>query len=244
MATLDEVISQMSEEDYFGDPIQFVIDNDLRIISIPRKGVVAGVVGDKNVNRINFQMPRYYNGFDMSKFDTRINYVNANAVSNFYVVDDLMVENDTLFFTWLIDSDVVDYVGKVIFSVNMVTSDENGVIKQAFNTSNAGQLKVLDGVRSDKHITPEEQIDVLNKLEKEVTKYINATINDATQNAMAEAKKDIDIYVQNKHESLKGNVFFAAFKVVHGRLKMYSDPTIDKVNFRRTGSRLKYRLKI
>lgn len=57
MATLDEVISQMSEEDYFGDPIQFVIDNDLRIISIPRKGVVAGVVGDKNVNRINFQMP-------------------------------------------------------------------------------------------------------------------------------------------------------------------------------------------
>lgn len=244
MATLDEVISQMSEEDYFSDPIQFVIDNDLRIISIPRKGVVAGVVGDKNVNRINFQMPRYYNGFDMSKFDTRINYVNANAVSNFYVVDDLMVENDTLFFTWLIDSDVVDYVGKVIFSVNMVTSDENGVIKQAFNTSNAGQLKVLDGVRSDKHITPEEQIDVLNKLEKEVTKYINATINDATQNAMAEAKKDIDIYVQNKHESLKGNVFFAAFKVVRGRLKMYSDPTIDKVNFRRTGSRLKYRLKI
>lgn len=26
MATLDEVISQMSEEDYFSDPIQFVID--------------------------------------------------------------------------------------------------------------------------------------------------------------------------------------------------------------------------
>lgn len=62
-----------------------------------------------------------------------------------------------------------------------------------------------------------------------------------------QAKKEIEAYVQEKHESLKGDtgdVFFAAFKVVNGRLKMYSDPTVDKVNFGRTGSRLKYRLKI
>ena len=31
MATLDEVISQMSEEDYLHDPIQFIIDSDLII---------------------------------------------------------------------------------------------------------------------------------------------------------------------------------------------------------------------
>lgn len=62
-----------------------------------------------------------------------------------------------------------------------------------------------------------------------------------------QAKKDIDKYVQQKESTLKGetgNVFFAAFKVVNGRLKMYSDPTVDKVCFRRVGSRLKYRLKI
>lgn len=59
-------------------------------------------------------------------------------------------------------------------------------------------------------------------------------------------KKDIDKYVQQKELELKGdtgNVFFAAFKVVGGRLKMYSDPAVDKVCFRREGSRLKYRLK-
>lgn len=82
MATLDEVISKMSEEDYFSDSIQFIIDSDLRIVSIPDRGVVAGVVGDKNVNRINFQMPRYYNGFDMSKFTTKVNYINANSNIN------------------------------------------------------------------------------------------------------------------------------------------------------------------
>lgn len=63
----------------------------------------------------------------------------------------------------------------------------------------------------------------------------------------SKAKEDIDNYVRQKETELKGdtgNVNFAAFKVVKGRLKMYSDPTVDKVCFRRVGSRLKYRLKI
>ena len=61
-----------------------------------------------------------------------------------------------------------------------------------------------------------------------------------------DAKKEIDQYVSGKETELKGdagNVYFAAFKVVDGRLKMYSDPEIDKVRFVRIGSRLAYRLK-
>lgn len=60
-----------------------------------------------------------------------------------------------------------------------------------------------------------------------------------------DAKKHIDDYVSEKEQQLKGatgNVYFAAFKVVNGRLKMYSDPEIDKIRFVRIGSRLKYRL--
>lgn len=63
----------------------------------------------------------------------------------------------------------------------------------------------------------------------------------------SKAKEEIDNYVRQKETELKGdtgNVNFAAFKVVKGRLKMYSDPTVDKVCFRRVGSRLKYRLKL
>ena len=62
-----------------------------------------------------------------------------------------------------------------------------------------------------------------------------------------EGRKDIDAYIAQKKAELKGetgNVFFAAFRVVKGRLKMYSDPAVDKVCFRRSGSRLKYRLKM
>lgn len=62
-----------------------------------------------------------------------------------------------------------------------------------------------------------------------------------------DAKEHIDEYVKEKEESLKGetgNVYFASFRVVDGKLKMYSDPTIDKVRFRREGSRLKYKIEI
>lgn len=60
-----------------------------------------------------------------------------------------------------------------------------------------------------------------------------------------EGKKQIDDYVMEKESQLKGetgNVYFAGFAVVKGRLKMYSDPAVDKVRFHREGSRLKYRL--
>ena len=62
---------------------------------------------------------------------------------------------------------------------------------------------------------------------------------------VSESKKEIDNYVKEKEEALKGetgNVYFAAFKVVNGRLIMCSDPNVDKVCFHREGSRLKYRL--
>lgn len=190
MATLDEVISQMSEEDYFSDPIQFVIDNDLRIVSVPDRGVVAGVVGDKNVNRINFQMPRYYNGFDMSKFKTRINYVNAKGKPNYYAVTDLTIKDDLLIFSWLVDADVVAYVGTVSFSVNMVLTGDDGVTKQAFNTSNVEKLKALEGIQVDKHISYEEQVDLISKLEADLTKYISSGINQI-QDEGAKVKKSL-----------------------------------------------------
>ena len=62
---------------------------------------------------------------------------------------------------------------------------------------------------------------------------------------VTKGKEEIDNYVKQKEAELKGetgNVYFAGFAVVKGRLKMYSDPTVDKVRFRREGSRLKYRL--
>lgn len=77
--------------------------------------------------------------------------------------------------------------------------------------------------------------------------YANEAKNVAKEvpGRVKEGKRQIDDYVREKESQLKGemgNVYFAGFAVVKGRLKMYSDPTVDKVRFHREGSRLKYRL--
>ncbi len=147
MATVEEVLNSVSnEKDYLHDDIQFIIDENFRTITVPDEGVVLGVVGDKDVNRVNFMMPRYYNGLDMSTFVTRIMFINARGVKSFYTVTDVTVENDHLLFTWLVGEDVAVEAGNVEFSVNMQIKDTSA-LKQAFNTTIATGT-ILDSIEA------------------------------------------------------------------------------------------------
>ena len=47
---VDEVLSKMDTLDTNEEEIQYIIDENLRVISIPPLGVVLGVEGDKDVN--------------------------------------------------------------------------------------------------------------------------------------------------------------------------------------------------
>ena len=151
MATLNELLSEPGitdpANDYIHDDVQFIIDKDLRTVAVPDRGIVAGVVGDKDVNRINFQMDRYYNGFDMSTFTIRVNYINGNGIPQYYEVTDLTIEGDTIYFTWLVGSEATVAVGDIPFVVHMFKT-ENDVMKQSFYTSinNTRYLKILDTI--------------------------------------------------------------------------------------------------
>ena len=52
------------------------IDNDLRTINIPSDTRLLGVVGDKDVNTLEFEMPRRYKGLDLSEYEIQIRYKN------------------------------------------------------------------------------------------------------------------------------------------------------------------------
>ena len=169
--------------DYLQDEIQFRIDNDLRTIAIPADGVVLGVVGDKNVNHVNFQMPAWYNGFNMSLFQARINFIDASGNANYYTVTDMTVmtpegtevtgvpsENDIIYFTWLVDSYATGYVGSVRFNVRLTKHDTSvnpAVLSQAFNTQ-VNSCQVLEGIQLADEITQEQAEDLLFHLSSEL----------------------------------------------------------------------------
>lgn len=174
MSSLNEVLQSMDYQDYIHDDIQFIIDENLRTVAVPANGVVIGVLGDKNTNRVNFKMNRYYNGFDMSKFEFRINYSNANGDVNYYLVNDLTIEDDTLLFTWLVNSDAALYAGDIKFVVRLLRLD-GSVVLQAFNTA-VQTAKVLEGLVVDRYITPDKERDILSHLKSDVDKYVSTVI--------------------------------------------------------------------
>lgn len=170
MDNIDELLANAEEIDYLADDIQFLIDENLRTVTIPPDGVVLGVEGDKNSNRVNFQMPRYYNGFDMSEFTVRVNYVNANGDGGVYTVNDLEVRDDMILFTWLVDSDACAYVGVVRFLVRM-TITNGGELIQAFDTTIA-KANVLEGLPITTIIDEEDRFDIILHLMSQVDDYV------------------------------------------------------------------------
>lgn len=176
MASIEEALSNIDESEYVRDTIQFVIDENLRTIAVPQQGVIFGVVGDKNVNIAHFQMVRYYKGFDLSSFNVRIYYINANDEINYYPVTDMESTEDTLKFTWLIGSNIMAYVGDVFFAVHMFVENDTEK-KQVFNTTIASG-KVLNGIPDvEDYIDPDREEDLLTKLQNKLMKYMQEKID-------------------------------------------------------------------
>ena len=125
------------------------------------------------------------------------------------------------------------------FTVSVVASD--------MITANAVTIKLYEsGYRQGEIPEPPPSLyeQIMNYFD-ETKATTSGAAAEEVPGRVKEGKRQIDDYVREKESQLKGetgNVYFAGFAVVKGRLKMYSDPTVDKVRFRREGSRLKYRL--
>lgn len=175
MSTTDELLEEMLEdaEEYAtpvtDDDLQFWIDEHLRVISIPKNGAVAGVEGDKNVNKIKFGMNRYYHGFDMSTFSGRILYSNAKGNKNYYNITDMQASGNTITFSWLVDADAVQYMGKTAFVVYLFKI-QGSELRQKFYSTLAA-LKVLEGMEVDSAVPVEKQTDIIERMKEEISAY-------------------------------------------------------------------------
>ena len=94
-------------------PDYIVINDDLRTMTIPDSIKILGVESDDDVNKIPFQMPKEYCGFDLSQFSVRVNYMNANGDGDMYIADDVedlyiwFVVNIPYFVMWAIGIGIV-----------------------------------------------------------------------------------------------------------------------------------------
>ena len=177
----------------------FTIDDKLRTITIPNNGSVFGVSGDIEVNQVEFQMPRYCAGFDMTDFTGRVNYVNPNGDSNYYE-SEISGTDDTVSFIWLMKPDVTRYSGDVKFSVKLYKKQDGKLLKQ-FNTRSAVG-RVLEGFDVVDAITPEEQETLLHKIEAEIKEGVKAYIDQYAEDKVSEMTQGLPEAVNSLKEDL------------------------------------------
>ena len=157
MATADEILDQMESnpELYAADPEEIcIIDNDLRTITVPSGIQTVGVESDEDVRRLYFQMPKQYHEVDLSEFDIRINFMNANNQGDVYAVTDKQVTGDNITFSWLVGRNALAYRGNIRFVVCLKKVDAEGAVQQEFNTTVA-QLAVLEGLETTEAVVAE-----------------------------------------------------------------------------------------
>lgn len=141
-----------------------IIDNDLRTMSIPSDLTLLGVESDDDVKKIEFQMPKTYCGFDLSEFEVRVNYMNANGDGDLYIADDVTVSGDNLTFTWLVGRSACMYKGLTQFIVCLKKFDSNSVVVQEFNTT-VYSLPVLKGLETTE-IVEQQNPDIIEYILK------------------------------------------------------------------------------
>ena len=135
MANVDELLAVMSEPEE-PDKVILTVDENMRVVSVPTIAVVIGAEGDRNVNRVWFKMNRNYRGTDLARFVPKVNYRNADGEPFYYLPDDMLVDTDSLMFSWLISEQAARQTGIVTFSLCMQLVENEKVVKE-FNTTTA-----------------------------------------------------------------------------------------------------------
>lgn len=146
MATANELLAEVLPVDK-----TLIISNDLRTITIPPSVSNLGVEYDDDVLRLEFKMPRYVCGTDLSEFPIRINYINSKGESDVYTVSDAKVYSQYITFTWLVGPTATRYKGNTKFNVCLKTLNADGYVDREFNTTIA-TLPVLEGLEVDESV--------------------------------------------------------------------------------------------
>lgn len=145
-----------SIEEALGLNYKFKIDNDLRTISVP-KGAVFGVFNDRNVQVIDFEMPRYYHSIDLSTFQIRVNYIGGGQ-GDIYLVTDAVATSNKITFSWTVNIGAyLQNGGTVTFSVCLRKVNDQSEVTQEFNTT-IQTVSVLPGLEVEIDPADEETV--------------------------------------------------------------------------------------
>lgn len=175
-----------------------------RRVSVPERLKRIAVQFDHNIETVEFDCPRYWDGCDMSEMRVYINYRRADkAIGSYRAYDIVTDENDSsvMHFKWTITKNVTMAKGQISFLVCIKKADEEGNEENHWNSELCQDMYVSEGLESGEPIV-DQYPDVINQLEirnqamiEEITNQLLADRDAGLFNPTIEATKIAGGYV-------------------------------------------------
>lgn len=188
------------------------VDN-LKNITLDERQI--NITQETNSQYIPFQMPRFYDGFDLTTTTLMFHFVNKNGYEDYANPVNVYYSSDKIKFAWLVDKRVTAIDGKVKFEIQAVGVNSKGD-EYVWKTKPYEDLNVLKSLSGNGIIEPDnswvssfmtqitEQVglaqaaaqDAANSV-SEVEAYANAAAESAreAQSAVDSAKNELEVSV-------------------------------------------------
>lgn len=188
-------------DEYSDDKLSVVDENK----NITLADSQINLTQEKNSQYIPFEIPRFYDGFDLTTTELSIYWVNKNGMGSSAIPVDVYHSADKIRFAWLVDDDVTAISGKIKFEIQASGKNSKG-FNYLWKTKCNDGINVIQALEIKQFIEPDDawQESFIRNLSTQASKAENARIK------AEQAVKD----AQAISDSLRSDLRDAASEVI------------------------------
>lgn len=139
------------DNEYHDDKLSIVDENKNITLSADQ----INITQEKNSQYIPFEIPRYYDGFDLTTTELSIYWVNKLGNGGPAIPVDVYYNEDKIRFAWLVDDKVTALAGKIQFEIQASGTNSKGY-SYLWKTKSSDGINVLQALEIKGFIEPDE----------------------------------------------------------------------------------------
>ena len=196
-----ESTTYLTYNDYSDDNLSTI--DDKKNITVNQNQI--NLTQETNSQFIPFEMPRYYDGFDLMTTSLMIHFVNKNGYEDYAVPVNVTYNNSKIRFAWLVDKRVTAIEGELKFEIQAVGVNSKND-EYIWKTKPNGTLNILKSLSGNGIIEPDsswitgfmtqvtEQVGLAQSAAQEASLYVDSasTYAEEASNSALQAQSIVD----------------------------------------------------
>ena len=204
-----EIVSGYDRYNQYTDDKYSTVDNNKNITMDSSQ---INITQETNSQYIPFQIPRYYDGIDLSDMTICIRYSDklTGGTPGEYPVVNVTRNSQYIRFGWLIDGKLTQKPGDYIFEIRAtgtVSKSDGSAIEYAWSTKPTGKINILQGIDMGGAVEPSDS-GWMTAFEKKIINYTEEAKTAATTatNAAEEVKEKLNNIKESVMDEMRAEI--------------------------------------